>query len=338
MTLSTIISEDADRIAAQVDLSPLAGKTVLVAGATGLLGTYLMAALAKSDATRVVGLARSIDKTKDTKRVSYFPTSLTCCLPSALKGKRFDYVIHAAGSADPSRFLDKPVDTIAVNTAGTIALFGSLAPRGRYMYLSSSEVYSGLPSPHFEYEIGTTGPGHPRAPYIEGKRCGEAIVHAHRRGGLNAVIARPALAYGPGTRKGDGRVINVIIKQALTEGRVTLADQGLAIRSYVYVADATAMLLNILLRGGQVTYNVGATAPRTVSWVARLIAEYAGAEFVKPTIGGIPLAGAPHEVRLSMKQYTDEFGPFAYTQFTDGLRRTMDWQKLLYADDAEVAA
>ena len=42
---STIIAQDARAILDAVDLSALAGKSILVTGASGLLGTYLMACL-----------------------------------------------------------------------------------------------------------------------------------------------------------------------------------------------------------------------------------------------------------------------------------------------------
>ena len=70
-----------------------------------------------------------------------------------------------------------------------------------------------------ESDIGTTTPLHPRASYIEGKRGGETICNAYRSQGVRAVSARLALAYGPGTRKGDKRAMNSFIEKALMPGQ-----------------------------------------------------------------------------------------------------------------------
>ena len=110
-------------------------------------------------------------------------------------------------------FTKHKLDTIAVNTSFLLKLFKYLKPNGKFLYISSSEVYSGATPSHTEEMIGTTTPQHPRACYIEGKRCGEAICTAYREQGYYVKIARLALAYGPGTKAHDTRVINEFIEK-----------------------------------------------------------------------------------------------------------------------------
>ena len=99
-----------------------------------------------------------------------------------------------------AEFMQNPVKTLQLNTSTTLLLFEKLLPGGKFLFISTSELYSGLSHPPFtEQQIGTTNTTHPRACYIEGKRCGEAIVNAFREQGVNAKSARLALAYGPGT-------------------------------------------------------------------------------------------------------------------------------------------
>lgn len=85
----------------------------------------------------------------------------------------YDAVIHMAGFAQPTKFLSDEIATISVNTTRTIELFSHLKEGGKFLYASSSEVYNGTPPPQTEEQIGTTNPTHPRACYIEGKRCGD---------------------------------------------------------------------------------------------------------------------------------------------------------------------
>ena len=90
-----------------------------------------------------------------------------------------------------------PAATIKVNTTATATLLQKLRPGGAFLFLSSSEIYSGLKKSLVnESDIGTSTPLHPRSSYIEGKRCGEAICNAYRAQGVRAVSARLALAYG----------------------------------------------------------------------------------------------------------------------------------------------
>lgn len=63
-------------------------------------------------------------------------------------------------------------------------LLDRLHAQWKFLYASSSAIYSGLQKDAFtENDVGTTNTLHPRACYIEGKRCGEAIVNAYREGG-----------------------------------------------------------------------------------------------------------------------------------------------------------
>ena len=249
----------------------------------------------------------------------------------ATGGDRFDYIIFCAGYGQPKKFLAHPVETLRVNTEGVAQAISKLYPGGKFLFLSSSEIYSGSRHiPHTEDDVGTTKPDHVRACYIEGKRGGEAVVHAMRGSGVDAKIARVSLAYGPGTKKDDSRVLNILIRRAITEGKVWLEDRGDALRGYCYIDDAAEMLLTILLTGKQATYNVGGVETLSIEDVGRAIADTAGVPF--EMTASAPLVGAPAIVEISMDRYVSEFGPRRWIPFSEGIRRTVKWQKeRLYA-------
>ncbi len=241
----------------------------------------------------------------------------------------FDYIIHAAGHGQPTKFMDAKVSTLLVNTAFTDYLFSRLKKDGKFLYVSTSEVYSGAEAPYTEDMIGSTTPQHPRACYIEGKRCGEAICMAYKEQGYDVKIARLSLAYGPGTKQGDTRVLNQFIEQALTTGEVRLKDKGEAKRTYCYVQDAAEIMLNILFKGKDVVYNVGGFSDITVRELADEIGMMTGAKVI---LGKEGLDGAPDNVCLDMTKTLREF-PQDFTSMYNGLIKTIAYQKKLYGKE-----
>lgn len=239
---------------------------------------------------------------------------------------KYDYIIHGAGYGQPQKFSQDKLSPLQINTSGTMLLLDMLEKDGKFLFISTSEVYSGAPSPHKETDIGTTTPQHPRACYIEGKRCGEAICMVYKEEGYDVKIARLALAYGPGTKKGDTRVINQFIEQALTTGKINLLDDGTAVRTYCYVDDAVEQMLNILFKGKDVVYNVGGKSTWSIINLAVQIGNLLGVEVKE---GSAPLNGAPRDVRLDMTKTLTEF-PMELIPLEEGLKRTIEYQKELY--------
>jgi len=337
--LVSIIEKDVQKVVAAVELRELAGKSILLTGATGLLGIYFLASL------------------RELSRQGYAPLSVIAVIHSELtapfksfldfEGARvvqgdltdinfvnglgqFDYIIHAAGYGQPGRFMEDQVKTLQLNTSTTLGLFNRLVTDGHLLFLSSSEVYSGLPNPPYrETQIGTTNTTHSRSCYIEAKRCGEAICNAYRARGVNANSARLALAYGPGTKTGDRRVINSFIERGATQGKITLQDMGTAKRTYCYVSDAVEILWHILLRGNEPIYNVGGLSRTTIAELAQKVGHYmrVPVEFPKDAR---ELGGAPDDVYLDMSRVQKEFKKTQYISFDEGLIQTIEWQKALY--------
>jgi len=270
----------------------IAGKSILVAGRTGLIGSALQRRLPHQSGDP-------------------------------------DYIIHAAGYASPSRFMADPMATIAVNTVGLMELIADMKPGARLLFLSSSEVYSGLAKHAYtEDDIGTTTPEHPRAAYIEGKRCGEAICHAARAAGKDVVIARVSSVYGPGFRRDDTRVLPQFIRMAVEDEHVAPKGGGTDVRGWLYLGDCVDMLLTILERGTQVVYNVGGTEECSIVELARKVAEQHECSYQMPRCVGD--ASAPPRVKLDMSRYNREFGAPKLTTLDEGIALTLDWYKRTY--------
>ncbi len=336
--LVEIIAEDARRILKKIDFSELRQKKILITGASGIIGVNLLACLKELIVT--MGYDFSVVAVMQSEPFPYLQEICNNSKCIIIRGditdiqfcrtlQEADYIIHAAGYGQPGRFMQNPVKTLQLNTLSTLLLFEKLLPGGKFLFLSTSELYSGLSHPPFtEEQIGITNTTHPRACYIEGKRCGEAIVNAHRELGVNAKSARLALAYGPGTRPDDMRVLNSFIQRAL-KGKITLMDHGEAKRTYCYVADAVEMMWNILLFGKDAIYNVGGNSRTTIKEIAEKIGStlHVPVEFPETSLS---LKDAPDDVYLDMSKIKDEFHKKEYLQLNEGLARTIRWQQALY--------
>ncbi len=238
-----------------------------------------------------------------------------------------DYIYYGSGYGQPQKFGEDKLKTIQINTASLLEAFTYLKPDGKFIYISTSEVYSGADSPNTESVLGTTTPQHPRACYIESKRCGEAICESYRSLGYDVKIARLALAYGPGTKKNDTRVINQLIEQGL-KGEITLRDGGEAIRTYLYIKDAVELLWKILLKGKKSVYNVGGFSTLSILELAQEIAKQMDATLTIPQIN-TGLYDAPQRVELDMSRTLKDFDQH-FTPLSQGLRETIKYQKELY--------
>lgn len=237
-----IIQEDAGTICQKLSFEELEGKTLLLTGASGIVGTLFLECAHYLIATQ--GMNFNVCAVMKNEPPSHLLGCISLKNIQVLRGDltdanfyahlpAADFIIHAAGYGQPGAFLQNPTATIQLNTTATFALLDKLNQGGKFLFVSSSEVYSGLDNPpHQETEIGRTNTDHPRSCYIEGKRCGEAICNAYRAAGVDAKSSRLCLAYGPGTRPGDRRALNSFIEKALKERQIRLLDSGQARRTY----------------------------------------------------------------------------------------------------------
>ena len=208
----------------------LAGKKVMITGASGLIGTYFLAYMVY---LRKIGIPITIFAQTFSDPPPHMRELLKHCYFNILKldlsnfedYKRLpkvDIVFHAACYAQPMLFMANSIATIQLNTTATLEMLKCLNPGGTLIFTSSSEVYCGLSEiKSTEENIGTTTPYHPRASYIEGKRCGEALCNIYRGKGYNSISVRLADSYGPGTRINDKKALNSFIQRGILNKNIS---------------------------------------------------------------------------------------------------------------------
>ncbi len=338
--LGNFILNDAKVISNKINFSEIKNKIILITGASGLIGHYLVATI--KNASESGNTPKELIVISRNQFPEYFNIFLKKIPVKILSGDltndeflstlpAADYIIHSAGYGQPGKFMSDPVKTLKLNTLTTFHLLEKLNSKGKFLFMSSSEVYSGLPEPPFkEEQISCANTNHPRFCYIEGKRGGEAIVNAYRIKGVNAKSVRLSLAYGPGTKEDDMRVLNNFIKKALIYKKIDLLDRGEAKRTYIYVTDAAEIIFNVLFFGKSDIYNLGGNSHTNISNLATTIGQYLNVPVNFPEDSFNSLQGAPDDVFLDMNKVRDEFGKKDFFPMEEGLKKTIEWQNKLY--------
>jgi UDP-glucuronate decarboxylase len=330
-----MIKNESKKLTEKFDFSSLYNKKILITGASGLVGLYLLACLNEAFGDGDVEVYSWIKSDLETETKEIFSKCKIIqgdiCDPENFVGlPKFDLIIHCAGYGQPGKFLENKIKTISLNTTATIKLFDCLSNQGKFIFVSTSELYSGLDLENInESQIGTSTTDHPRACYIEGKRCGESICHAFSEQGFDVKIIRLSLAYGPGTKIGDKRVLNSLIEKGIKNDRIDLLDQGDAIRTYCYITDVIEMFWNIILNGKKIKYNVGGLSKTTILDLAEIIGTQLNKKVTVPK-NEKGLSGTPKIVNISIQSYLDEFGPHEFISLNEGIKKTINWQKKLY--------
>lgn len=329
------INEECLEITKKINFTTIKNLKILITGASGLVGLYLINTLKQLKETNNIEIYGWIKSELDETHIDFFEgikiiKGDICDSNAFIDLPNFDIIIHAAGYGQPGKFLKDKVKTITLNTNSLVNLFSKLNRQGKLMFLSTSELYSGNNSTEIkETEIGNTNTDHPRSCYIEGKRCGESICHSFYENGYDVKIVRLSLAYGPGTKIGDHRVLNSLIEKGLKNDEIKLMDGGDAIRTYCYITDAIEMFFNILIFGKSVTYNVGGESVVTILDLAKTIGEKLNKKVLTP-IQETSLDGNPKIVNISIKKYIEEFGKPTFKDLNKGLDNTIKWQKYIY--------
>lgn len=331
-----IIESDVRDILKVVNLEKLKNKSILVTGSSGLLGIYLANCLKELQQEYNIDVHFWIKNDIEPYFKKFF--DFNCSIikqditdPSAFNNlPMFDFIIHSSGYGQPDRFLENQIKTIQINTTATISLFEHLKPTGTFLFLSSSEVYNGLDKISVsEDEIGISNTNHPRACYIESKRCGESICQIYKKMGVDVKIIRLSLTYGPGTKIYDTRVVNSLIMKSILENSITLRDNGSAIRTYCYISDVIEMLWNIMLHSKDTIYNVGGEEEFTIYELAQMISSKTNKSVILPK-DEKPLTGSPKVVNININKYISEFNKEHFVSLDKGLTNTILWQQSIY--------
>ncbi len=265
--MNKIQKEEFNNITKLIDITNLDNKSILITGANGLIGSYLIYFLIYLKTEMSIKLdiyAVSRNKYNTEKKfkeyikyINIIEQDLNAPLSFSIKT---DYIIHAASNAHPLAFSQDPVGTMKTNLLGTINLLESIKNSNcKFLFISTGEIYGNNTDHSFsERDVGSVDTKLIRACYPESKRAAETLCMAYsEQFNINVNIARLCYVYGATITETNSRADAQFLKNAINGQNIVMKSKGLQTRTYCYVADAISALLYILLNGtNREVYNV----------------------------------------------------------------------------------
>jgi CDP-glucose 4,6-dehydratase len=320
-----------------VEALELNGRSVLVTGAYGLLGSWLVKTLLEGgarvtvirrdnparSALTLMGLGEKVD-------VVHGDICTEGLTERALAEYEVDTVFHLAAQTLVPTANRSPLSTFETNMRGTWLLLEACRHHGaeRVIVAASDKAYG--PSTDLPYR--ETHPLAPLYPYDVSKAATDLLTRSYwHTWQLPVAVTRFANLYGGGDLNGS-RLIPEAVTAALAGRRPIVRSDGSPERDFLYVEDAVGAYLAIwsaLGRGegrGE-AFNAGGGSPHRVLDVVELICRLAGTE-VTPDIRG---AGTPAgEIDRQWVDYGKLHGLTGWepqVALEEGLARTLEWYR-----------
>lgn len=269
---SRVLARDLENISKRVCFQEFDNSTVLVTGATGLIGSLLVKTLIFCSRKyklniKVVACVRSVEKADRIFGDMEDSANLEYCVSDLLSGeinydKAVDYIIHTAAITNSQMMVKFPVDTamVAINGTNKVLEFGAAHKVKSVVYISSMEVYGEINQTNkiSEETLGYIDITKPRSSYPESKRMCECLCAAYaEQYDLNVKVVRLAQTFGAGISKEENRVFAQFARSVINMENIVLHTHGQSEGNYVYTADAVAAILLVLLHGKKAEiYNV----------------------------------------------------------------------------------
>jgi CDP-glucose 4,6-dehydratase len=311
-------------------------RSVLVTGATGLLGSWLVEELVALGATVTclirdwVPGSRLIEEGVAARsNVVRGELEDHALLVRALNEYEIDSVFHLGAQTIVGTASRSALSTFESNIRGTWNLLEACRACSRLVervvIASSDKAYGSHAVLPYTEETSLEG----RFPYDVSKSCADLIATSYfHTYGTPVAITRCGNLFGGGDLN-FSRLVPGTIRSALRDEAPVIRSDGSFVRDYFYVRDAVGAYLQLAEKlpherlVGQ-AFNFGTEQPMSVLAVVRLILELLGKERLVPRV----LNEASHEIPA---QYLDcakarrLLGWRPRYALEDGLRETIEW-------------
>ena len=333
------------------------GRTCLVTGADGFMGSHLTDALVQIGA-EVVAFVRATSsgalnnighlRTK-LNRVVFADltdkTSIDYLVRDLVKVPDKPYVFHLGAQAHVGESWHRPYETVMANTVGTLNLLQSIVDYGleleKFDTAGTSEEYGNVHEDvahHHDFdELGglilhERSPINPKSIYATSKVAADFLtMNYHDAYGIPALVTRMFNNYGP--RQNPRYVTGTIITQALEREQIELG-QLEPLRDFCFCTDGVRGHLTVAAHGvpGDVyVYGQGENISMG-DWTAKILrvgeeAGFwpAGREIVTTPARYRPGASEVIALRVGYEKLNAETGWQPHISWDEGIRRTIAW-------------
>lgn len=290
---SKYLQEDLKILADYLNMNGFAGSTLLVTGATGLLGSLCLKSVYEynkryAPIIQAIAFCRSSEKVKSVfedelnsnggvDNIQFVYQDICDPIPETLS---CDYIIHTANSTTSKYFMTNPVEVIdSIYTGTKCVLDFALSKKVKgVVYLSSMEVFGRVDCSDRigEDELGYLDIHNIRSCYSEGKRLAELICKAYAEEyGVPVRTARLSQTFGAGIPKTENRVFAQFARSAVKGGNIVMHTMGQSFGNYCYTRDTLKAIFLLLKNGGSGdSYTiVNEETTRSIAEMAQMVAE-----------------------------------------------------------------
>jgi UDP-glucuronate decarboxylase len=252
---------------------PASKRDIMVVGAAGMLGSYITAVYALSNAIagndkEVFGFLRSknpfLELVAANTNLKLFDISE---LGNIARKRENIHVIHAASPASFLSHQKNKKDMIESNILLTHEICQFLGQnKGHLTYLSSGEVYGDNPIiPTSENDYSSFDHLSLRGSYPESKRMAELLIQTWTESdAFSSTSLRLYHTFGPGIKHGDDRIFAVALESLLKNQNIHLNSRGSATRSFMYTLDLVTAIFRTVDHSGFSVFNVCADAETSI--------------------------------------------------------------------------
>lgn len=269
-------------------------KAILITGASGLIGSTIVdlfmlgQKLGKDNHIFALGRSQTNLESRFSEYLSqknFHILEQDICNPLP-QDADFDYIIHGASNADPTKYAKFPVETMLTNLQGGINIleYGRSNTKCKITILSTFEVYGNVGKDSYEEtDAGVVDINALRSCYPESKRALEVLARSyHHEYGVHVNVARLCSIFGPTMSQEDSKAHAQFLWNAVRHQNIALKSDGSQRRTYCYVNDAITAILCILFHGKEAeSFNVcNENCVVSISELAALIAKKVGVNVV----------------------------------------------------------
>lgn len=278
------------------------GKTILVTGATGLIGSNLIDNLMRIKEVKIIALSLTEEKIKKSfkkyigkENFKYIARDISLGIDDLTE--TIDICFHAAGSTEGSKVSNYPVDIIMPNLIGIknccdfmVSQYKNKKVKGRLVLFSSATIYANNTNKDLVVKEKDTNYTEElngnNASYSQSKRMVEVIAQAYKKQfNIDFVTARFSYVYGS-TKSIPNTAFFEFIKKCIKREDILINKSNTPKRDNIYIDDAIEALLIVSEKGvtGE-AYNISSNQEKgnylAIDEIANIIAEISNEYYSK---------------------------------------------------------